>query len=293
MKPYNSIIFKILTMAKRTIIVEGDEISFFTQKEEDYISLTDIAKKVNSALPADVISNWIRNKDTIEFLEVWERLSNPNFNLVQLHEVKNEAGHNRFVISPSKWIERTNAIGLITKAGRYGSGTFAHKDIAMAFCYWVSPAFQLYVVREFQRLKAQEAKEQEEALDWNLKRTLAKINYHIHTDAVRTYLLPPKISETSFEGLYYASEADILNLALFGMTAKKWREANPEKKGNIRDDATTELLLVLSNLENLNAEFIKLGMDKQERLKRLNETAIHQMSLFADMNVIKALRKGN
>jgi KilA-N domain len=279
-------------MAKKTMIVEGEEINFFTQKEQDYISLTDIAKKVNAALPADVISNWIRNKDTIEFLEVWEKLNNPDFNLVQLHEVKNEAGHNRFVISPSKWIERTNAIGLITKAGRYGSGTFAHKDIALAFCYWVSPAFQLYVVREFQRLKEKEATEQKETLDWNLKRTLAKINYHVHTDAVKTYLLPPKVSATNFEGLYYANEADILNVALFGMTSKTWRETNPNLKGNIRDEASTEQLLVLSNLENLNAEFIKLGMDKQERLKRLNETAIHQMSLFADMNVTKSLGEG-
>jgi hypothetical protein len=277
-------------MAKKTIQVEGNDITFFTSKEhEDYISLTDIAKKINPDLPADVISNWIRNKDTIEFLEVWEKLNNPNFNLVQLHEVKNEAGHNRFVISPSKWIERTNAIGLVTKAGRYGGGTYAHKDIALGFCYWVSPPFQLYVIKEFQRLKEAEAKEQDQALDWNLRRTLSKINYRVHTDAVKMHLIPPRLADTKQEGIVYATEADVLNVALFGMTAKQWREINPTLKGNIRDYATTEQLLVLVNLENLNAHFIKEGIKQTDRLQRLNKVAIYQMELFEGTTSLKLL----
>ena len=277
-------------MAKRTIQVEGNDISFFTSKDhEDYISLTDIAKKINPDLPADVISNWIRNKDTIEFLEVWEKLNNPNFNLVQLHEVKNEAGHNRFVISPSKWIERTNAIGLMTKSGRYGGGTFAHKDIALGFCYWVSPAFQLYVIKEFQRLKEAEAKEQDQALDWNLRRTLSKVNYSVHTDAVKMHLIPPRLADTKQEGIVYATEADVLNAALFGITAKQWREINPTLKGNIRDYATTEQLLVLVNLENLNAHFIKEGIKQAERLYKLNQVAIYQMELFEGTGSLKLL----
>ncbi len=275
-------------MAKKTIHVEGNDISFFTSKElEDYISLTDIAKKVNPDLPADVISNWIRNKDTIEFLEVWEKLNNSNFNLVQLHEVKNEAGHNRFVMSPSKWIEKTNAIGLITKSGRYGGGTFAHKDIALAFCYWVSPPFQLYVIKEFQRLKETEAKEQKLELDWSLNRTLAKVNYRVHTDAVKLHLIPPRLADTKKEGIVYANEADTLNVALLGITAKQWKEANPTLKGNIRDYASTEQLLVLVNLENLNAHFIKEGMKQAERLRKLNEVAIYQMELFATTPALK------
>ena len=278
----------MMKMAKKTIHVEGNDISFFTSKElEDYISLTDIAKKVNPDLPADVISNWIRNKDTIEFLEVWEKLNNSNFNLVQLHEVKNEAGHNRFVMSPSKWIEKTNAIGLITKSGRYGGGTFAHKDIALAFCYWVSPPFQLYVIKEFQRLKETEAKEQKLELDWSLNRTLAKVNYRVHTDAVKLHLIPPRLADTKKEGIVYANEADTLNVALLGITAKQWKEANPTLKGNIRDYASTEQLLVLVNLENLNAHFIKEGMKQAERLRKLNEVAIYQMELFATTPALK------
>ena len=277
-------------MAKKTIQVEGSEITFFTSKEqEDYISLTDIAKKVNPDLPADVISNWIRNKDTIEFLEVWEKLNNPNFNLVQLHEVKNEAGLNRFVISPTKWIERTNAIGLMTKSGRYGGGTFAHKDIALGFCYWVSPPFQLYVIKEFQRLKEVEAKENNESLEWNLRRTLSKVNYRVHSDAIKMHLIPPRLVGTKNEGIVYASEADVLNIALFGMTAKQWKEANPTLKGNIRDYATAEQLLVLVNLENLNAHFIKEKTNQADRLRKLNQVAIYQMELFEGTTSLKLL----
>ena len=246
-------------MAKKTIIVNGNEISLLSnQSDEEYFSLTDIAKKFNADLPADLIASWMRNKDTIEFLGVWEKLYNPNFNLVQLDEVKKEAGFNRFIISPSKWVQLTNATGIFTKFGRQGGGTYAHKDIALAFCYWISPPFQLYVIKEFQRLKKAETEQNKQLADWNLKRTLSKVNYLIHTDAIKNHLIPSKIKDTKFEGFTYASEADLLNLALFAVTAKEWREANPELKGNVRDHATAEQLLVLANLENLNAEFIRM-----------------------------------
>jgi KilA-N domain len=251
-------------MANRIIQVEGSDINIILNtKADDYFSLTDIAKRFNQDAPADLIASWMRNKDTIEFLGVWEKLYNANFNLVQLEEVKKEAGFNRFIISPTKWISITNAIGLVTKTGRYGGGTFAHKDIALAFCYWISPPFQLYIIKEFQRLKEKEAQEEKDVLEWNIKRTLSKVNYKIHSDAVKNHLIPLKIQDTKFESLYYASEADLLNVALFGMTAKEWRDANPVLKGNMRDNATTEQLLVLANLENLNAEFIKMGLKKK------------------------------
>jgi KilA-N domain len=277
-------------MAKQSIMtVEGTEIKLLVQDDTDYISLTDIDTKFEGS--GRHIENWLRNQNTIEYLATWELLHNPNFNSMQLHGIKENIGINRYLLSAKKWIESVNAIGIKASAGRYG-GTFAHRDIAFHFCLWLSPTFQLYVAKEFQRLKEVEAAEQKEALDWNLKRTLAKINYRVHTDAVKTYLIPPKVSETNFEGLYYASEADILNVALFGRTAKAWREENPTLKGNIRDEATTEQLLILSNLENLNAEFLKLGMDKHERLRRLNETAIHQMGLFMDIKPLKELGEG-
>jgi hypothetical protein len=202
---------------------------------------------------------------------------------MQLHGIREKIGINRFLLSAKKWIETVNAIGIMASSGRYG-GTFAHKDIAFHFCNWLSPTFQLYVAKEFQRLKKIEAEEQKDALEWNLKRTLAKINYRVHTDAVKNYLIPPKVSQTVFEGLYYASEADILNVALFGITAKQWKAQNATLKGNIRDHATTEQLLVLSNLENLNAEFIKIGISKEERLTKLNDIAIYQMNLFVNVS---------
>ena len=279
-------------MAKKTTIsVQDTDISILVGKEKDYFSLTDIAKRVNQEQPADLIASWMRNRDTMELLEVWEKLHNPNFNLVQLEEVKKQLGLNRFLMSPTKWIETTNAIGLITKSGRYGGGTFAHKDIAMAFCFWISPAFQLLVIIEFQRLKEQEAKEEKESLDWSLKRTLAKVNYRIHTDAVKMHLIPPRLVGTKQEGIVYASQADILNLALFGVTAKQWREANPDLKGNIRDYATAEQLLVLVNLENLNAHFIKEGLAPHERLDKLNEIAIYQMALLSDPKMLQGFKQ--
>jgi len=213
------------------------------------------------------------------------------FNLIEFDKVKSESGTNRFILSVSKWVDTTGAVGITTKAGRHGGGTFTHKDIALAFCYWVSPVFQLYLIKEFQRLKDQEALENKEALDWNLKRTLAKVNYRIHTDAVKTHLIPPRIKGTNQEGVAYATEADILNLALFGVTAKQWRESNPDLKGNIRDHASAEQLLVLVNLENLNAHFIQEGVVKDERLLKLNQIAIHQMQLLSDPKTLQGFKQ--
>ena len=280
-------------MAKKTISVKGNDISLFAQNEEDYISLTDIAKGFVNSEDDDrnsdyFILNWLRLGSTVEFLGAWEQIHNSSFNPVGYDRIKMSLTSNTFRLSVKKWLEETSAVGIIAKSGRYG-GTYAHRDIAIQFCYWLSPTFQIYLIKEFQRLKEDESDRLK--LDWNLKRTLAKVNYRIHTDAIKTYLLPPQLT-TNIEGLYYANEADLLNLALFGVTAKQWRETSPEAKGNIRDHATTEQLLILSNLENLNAEFIKLGMDKQARLKRLNETAIHQMSLFIGTNLSTEL-KGN
>lgn len=272
-------------MAKKQITVEGTEIALIASAENDYLSLTDIDHRFDGK--GRHIENWLRNQNTVEYLGTWELLHNPNFNSMQLHGIKEQAGLNRFLMSVGKWIETTNAIGIVAKAGRYG-GTFAHPDIAFHFCLWLSPTFQLYVSKEFQRLKKQES----EALDWNLRRTLSKINYAIHADAVRHHLVPPLLQNTRQEGLFYATEADLLNLAVFGITAKQWREANPHLRGNLRDHASTEQLLVLSNLENLNAEFIKQGLDKQARLERLNEIAIHQLQLLLDVPGAQLLGAG-
>jgi len=262
---------------KKTITVQGGEITLLPQKGiDDYISLTDIMKKFDDEFS---IYSWLRNKNTVEFLGVWEQLHNPNFKPNEFVTFKNQAGSNNFNLTPKKWITATNAIGITVKSGRYGGGTFAHRDIAINFCYWLSPTFQLYLIKEFQRLKEIEAEAQKATLEWHIKRTLAKVNYRIHTDAVQQHLLPPRLNAKQ-RGIVYASEADLLNMALFGMTAKMWRSQNPDKKGNIRDHATGEQLLVLSNLENLNAEFIKVGLDQEERLERLNEIAIYQMGVL-------------
>ena len=275
-------------MAKsKTITVQGASIALFTEKDKDFISLTDIAKQFNKETPSSLIINWLRNKDTLEFIGVWEKLHNLDFNLIEFDKIRIQAGTNRFVLSAKNWIESTGAIGIKSKAGRYG-GTYAHKDIALGFSYWLSPPFQLYIIQEFQRLKTEEVK----SLDWNVKRTLAKINYHIHTDAIKEHLTPPDIEKTLKEGFVYASEADLLNVALFGITAKQWRESNQDKDGNIRDYATAEQLVVLANMENLNAEFIKDGLAPEERLKRLNQIAIYQMKLLLETLTVKALKKG-
>lgn len=238
------------------IHADGVDISVVTTvgSEDDYISLTDIAKHRNPEFPADVVKNWMRLRSTLEFLGLWEELNNPNFNMVDFDQFKNDAGSNAFVMSPQKWIKSTNAIGLISKSGRYGGGTFAHKDIAFEFASWLSPEFKLYIIKDYQRLKEDEGHRL--ALDWNVKRILASANYKIHTDAIKENLIPPELSKQQ-QGYVYADEADLLNVVLFGKTAKQWRSENPGVKGNIRDYATIEQLLVLTNLENLNAYLVK------------------------------------
>jgi len=257
---------------KKTINVQGSDIALIVTNEKDYLSLTDIDSKFEGN--GRHIENWLRNQNTIEYLSTWEQLYNPNFNSMQLHGIKERTGLNRFLMSVKKWINLTNAIGIVSKAGRYG-GTFAHPDIAFHFCLWLSPTFQLYISKEFQRLKQEEAERNQEAIEWNLKRVLSKINYTVHTDAIKAKLIPPRINKE--QRFVYANEADILNVAVFGMTAKMWRMSNPEAKGNIRDDATQEQLLVLANLEAVNAVLIRMKVDKYERVEILNEEAIEQI----------------
>jgi hypothetical protein len=270
---------------KDKIIADGTEISVISDGlDNDYISLTDIAR-YKSDEPTAVISNWMRNKDTIEFLGLWEELYNPNFKPLEFEGFKNQAGANAFTMSPKKWIEATGAIGIASKSGRYG-GTFAHKDIAFEFASWISAEFKLYIIKDYQRLKSDESNRL--SLDWNLKRTLTKINYKIHTDAIKENIIPQCITEKQ-QRFTYASEADILNVALFGMTAFEWKKKNPDLKGNIRDYATIKQLVVMTNLESLNAEFIKQGLSQEERLLKLNNTAISQMKSLADNSNIKKL----
>jgi len=274
---------------KRTIEVQGHEISLITKADEEYISLTDMAKNFEGE-PKDHIRNWLRNGSTIEFLGVWEKVHNPAFKVVEFHHLKSEFTKNSFLMSAKKWIERTDAVGIYAKYGRSG-GTYAHNEIALQFATWLNPEFYVYLVKEFKRLKAKEAEEQKATIEWHIKRTLAKVNYRIHTDAVQQHLIPPRLSAKQ-GGIVYANEADLLNMALFGMTAKMWRSENPDKKGNIRDHATGEQLLVLSNLENLNAEFIKVGLRQEERLERLNEIAIYQMGVLVTPPLLKNLPSG-
>jgi KilA-N domain len=277
-------------MAKKTIIVEGKNIAMLVQDDNDYISLTDIAKLSDNE-PRFVIRNWLSTQNTIAYLGAWESLHNPNFNRAGFRTVKDEFFEKPFSLTPTRWIEVTNPIGIRSTSGKYSGGTYAHKDIALNFCYWLSPVFQIYLIKEFQRLKQEESDRLN--LEWNLKRTLAKINYRIHTDAIKNHLIPLKIQDTKFEGLYYASEADLLNLAIFNITAKEWREANPDLKGNMRDFATVEQLLVLSNMENLNAEFIKMGISKEDRLTKLNDIAIYQMQLLVGTLSLGLLKEGD
>jgi hypothetical protein len=242
----------------------------------DYICITDIAKQKNSVEPKDVVKNWLRSKNTLEYLGLWESLNNPDFKGIEFDPLLKEAGSNAFTMSPTRWIETTHAIGLITKNGANG-GTFAQRDIAFKFASWVSVEFELYLVKEFQRLKAEEQK----LLGWSVKRELSKINYHIHTDAIKQNLIPVELTQQQIS-IVYANEADVLNMALFGMTAKTWRESHPEMKGNIRDYANINELICLSNLENLNAVLIDESVPQSERLKKLNEIAIHQMKILND-----------
>jgi len=262
--------------------IQGREITIQKINQEDYISITDIAKHKNSESTGLVISHWLSTKYTIEFMGLWEKLKNPNFNVTEFSNIKNEAGSNGFVLSGKNWINKTNAIGIISKAGRYG-GTYAHKDIAFEFASWISAEFKLYLIQEFQRLKEIEQKQ----LGWDIKRNLAKINYRIHTDAIKENLIPQSLNKNQIS-LVYASEADVLNMALFGQTAKQWRDGNPKEKGNIRDFANISQLVCLSNLENLNAVFINEGYEQALRLTKLNQIAIGQMKiLIADKTIDK------
>lgn len=280
-----------MTQTKK-IIVQGIEvgISSAKQNDQDYISLTDIAKHKDSHRTNYIIQNWMRKRSTIEFLGLWEKLHNDSFNSINFDAFKNEAGSNSFSLTPQRWIERTKAIGLQSKAGRYNGGTYAHKDIAFEFASWISPEFKLYLIKEFQRLKEEENKKL--ALGWDVKRMLAKINYRIHTDAIKEHLIPENLAKY-VKDLVYASEADLLNLALFGLKAQEWKSENHREKGNIRDHATVEQLVILANLETLNAEFIRQGLESLERLKKLNEIAIIQMRSLLGNPTIKKLSKGD
>ncbi len=271
-------------MAKNTKInVEGKEITVVRENEKDYISLTDMLKAKDGDF---FISDWLRNRNTVEYLGIWESVYNPDFNYGEFATIKSQAGLNSYKISVKEWVAKTNAIGLKAKAGRYG-GTYAHPDIAFEFGMWISPQFKIYLIKEFQRLKTEENNQLQ--LEWNLQRTLAKVNYKIQTDAIKENLIPKKISVKQ-KSFVYADEADLLNVALFGMTAKSWREQNPTQKGNIRDYATLEQLVVLSNMESVNALLIRQGLTQSERLSQLNNVAITQMRSLIESNEMKKLK---
>jgi hypothetical protein len=274
-----------IAMNNRSITVQGTEVSIATRHEQDYISLTDMVKSFEGG--SALIEQWLKNKDTVLFLGVWEQIYNPVFNSLEFEGIRNEAGRNSFYLSAKKWIEATGAIGLHAKAGRYG-GTYAHRDIAFEFGSWLSPEFKLYLIKEFQRLKDEEARAT--SLEWSFQRTLAKINYRIHTDAIKERLIPPQLTKAQIVTVY-ASEADLLNVALFGMTAAQWRQANPQLPGNMRDVATLEQLVVLSNLESINAVLIHQGLIAPERLAQLNAIAISQMRSLLGATSVKLLEK--
>ena len=266
-------------MAKKNeIIVKEVVIKTMTKDGIDYICITDIARQKNAVEPKDVVKNWMRQKNTLEYLGLWEKLNNPNFKGVEFDPLLNEAGSNSFTMSPTRWVELTAAIGILTKNGA-GGGTYAQRDIAFKFANWVSVEFELYLVMEFQRLKAKE----QELIGWSAKRELSKINYRIHTDAIKSHLIPEEITSAQ-TSIIYAEEADVLNVAMFGMTAKQWREANPDLKGNIRDYATINELICLSNMENINAVLINDGVPQGERLMKLNQIAIQQMKILEEDN---------
>ncbi len=272
-------------MAK--INVQGREIAVFSKKEEDYICLTDMARYKDAERTDYIIQNWLRNRNTIEFLGIWEQLNNPGFKPIEFDGFRKQAGLNSFSLTARRWIETTNAVGLISKSGRYG-GTYAHKDIAFEFASWISVEFKLYLIKEFQRLKDDDRKQ----LGWDIRRNLAKINYRIHTGAIKENLIPPALTARQ-TNLIYATEADVLNMALFGMTAKEWRDGHPDEKGNIRDYANVSQLVCLSNLETLNAHFIQEKTSQAERLRKLNQIAIAQMKLLAGDTGIKRFDKGS
>jgi len=269
----------------KVIVVKETPVTIIEVNKQDYISLTDMVKAFGDE---NLIYNWLRNRNTIEFLGIWEQIYNPNFNPIEFEVFKTHAGLNSFSLSSKKWIDATNAIGIISKAGRYGGGTYAHKDIAFEFGSWLSAEFKLYLIKEFQRLKDEENKTHQ--LEWNLQRTLSKINYRIHTDAIKETLIPPQLTRQQ-TGTIYASEADLLNMALFGKTAAEWRKENPGKSGNIRDEATLEQLVVLSNLESINAVLLRQELPQSQRLQQLNEIAISQIRSLLANNSMKKLKQ--
>lgn len=259
------------------ITVRGTEITVIQRNDEDYISLTDIAKWRNPEHTDDIIRSWLRNRNTLELLGIWEQLHNADFKPVEFDGIKKQAGLNSFTLTPKQWIEKTTAIGIVSRSGRYG-GTYAHTDVAFEFASWVSVEFKLYLIKEFQRLKEDENRRL--SLAWSLNRTLAKINYRLHTDAIQTHLIPAEVTAKQIV-FTYANEADLLNVALFGLTAGEWRKVNPGKDGNMRDHAALEQLLVLANLENMNAEFIHMALPQSDRIRRLNAIAIRQMQILS------------
>ena len=270
----------------KVIVVKDTPITVIEVKNQDYISLTDMVRSRQDGLA--LIEKWLRNKNTIEFIGIWERINNPDFNSPEFEGIMNEAGFNRFILSVKRWVETTNAIGLVAKTGRFNSGTYAHKDIAFEFGSWLSAEFKLYLIKEFQRLKEEESKTLQ--LEWSLQRTLAKINYRIHTDAVKDTLIPPEISRPQI-GAIYASEADLLNVALFGKTAAEWKKSNPKNPGNMREEASLEQLVVLTNLESINSVFVRQEVPQPKRLKKLNEIAISQMKSLLSTNAVKKLER--
>jgi len=272
-------------MAKnKKIYVNGTEILVYAKNSSEYISLTDIARYRDVERSDYILQNWMRNRSTIEFMGLWENFNNPDFNSIEFDGIKNMAGSNSFALTPKRWIKTTNAKGIISKRGRYG-GTFAHKDIAFEFASWLSAEFKFYLIKEFQRLKEEEQKQ----IGWSAKRELSKINYHIHTDAIKHNLIPNELTFAQ-KSIIYANEADVLNVTLFGITAKEWKEANPDLKGNIRDYANINQLICLANMENLNAVFINEKILQKERLEKLNQIAIHQMSVLHQVDNKKRLK---
>ncbi len=273
-------------MKKQIINVVESPVSILTKDKQDYISLTDIARFKDAERSDYILQNWMRLRSTIEFIGLWEVLHNPNFNSIEFDGIKTQAGANSFSLTPKRWIQATGATGMISSAGRYG-GSYAHKDIAFEFASWISAEFKLYLIIEFQRLKSDENDRLK--LEWNLQRTLAKVNYKIHTDAIKATLIPPELSKKQTQ-IVYANEADILNMALFGRTAKQWRHANPKSRGNIRDVASLEQLVVLSNLESINSVLIGQGLGQDKRLIELNKVAISQMKSLLENKHIKRLK---
>lgn len=271
------------------INANGTEISLIVppNQKDDYISLTDIAKYRNPDDPAGVVANWLRNRNTIEYLGLWEQMNNPSFNPLEFEEFKYSSGENSFTLSPRKWIDSTNAIGLISKAGRYG-GTYAHSDIAFEFASWISPEFKLYIIKNYQRLKIEESNRL--ALGWDTKRELSKINYRIHTDAIKDFLITPELTKQE-KGYTYASEADLLNVALFGKTAKQWRDETGNKKQNMRDYASVDQLIVLVNLESMNADMIRQNIPASERLEKLRNVAYYQLQSLQSNNTANKLKQ--